>query len=1201
MLTQRCGLLGLAMLSLLCISQSSPAQTTAPPSSPTQPSGSVSQGQEVHRLQLEMLELMRRGQFVQAESVAKHILSWPLKSLGPEPLLVAAALHQLAFNHMDRASYKDAQALHERALQIRERALGPSRLEVAESLGFLALAMYEQGQYQAAQPLYERALRIAETSREPNASIILARIRSNLSWLRLKQGDPKTAQKLIEQVIQVQQTAFGITHKLVANSLGILAHTFMAQSRYEDAKSTYQRAVSMMEAVHDTPHPDIGAALTNLANVCQLLGDYAEAESLYQRALKILTETVGPAHPLTAEGLAKFASLRMSQGRYREARDLYQRAVQALEATLGPQHPTLAELLVSSASLLITQGDYATAQPLLERAIWIWRRSYGHTHDTIAKGMYTLGELHREVGNFNTAKTLLMQATEMWKTTLGPHHPTVAQGLNAQAILYATLGDSSKARSFLEPAIEIWQQVLGKPQPFVGRALTNLAEIMRSRGDHQAARPLLEQALELLEKLYGVKHHPELAPTLNSLALVLAAQHETDQAHTYFQRTEHIYESRIGPHHPHLAAVLISHAAALWFTAGTEAVQPLVERALQIQRAHFGLAHPSVAVSLTMLAQLKLAQNREREAQSLLEQALQIYEETLGDDSPALAQTLNLLGHLLWHRQQKANAQEYFLRSERLVEADAQRLIPHLAFAEQQAFLNITLPAQMSIRLSSLRQVTSRQDTYDHLFRWKGILVEALRRQTVFFQHLEHMPQFATQLQRLRELQILISGSYYQAHRLSVDNWKRRHTSLTQEKEKLERQLTKALPSHLGNDPLETMDLTTIRKQLYPGEAFVDVYRYYHWTSFDKGGEDRYIAFVISPHHPIGFVELGKASAIDEALHTWRTRVLRRHNAESAWLNLANLIWRPILNALPSTVQNLWLSPDDHLARLPWHLMLIDYPRTKHMLLTQINAARELVRLRRSARARRKRRQTTLLLIGDVDYGAASSKWRQGFSPLPATAEEVRHLKALGHVNQFETTLLTGAAVSKTAIETQISQATYVHLATHGFFDRQPGHIPSPDRLPEELTALANGASPSARSPLVMSGVALAGANFTDSETTAPGRLTAEEIVGWDLSQTDLLTLSACKTGVGDVVTSQGVIGLQTAVTAAGARSLLMSLWDVPDEATKVFMSTFYIHLWTQRLPAAKALRRAQEAVRREPKFAHPINWAAWVLVGEGW
>jgi len=115
--------------------------------------------------------------------------------------------------------------------------------------------------------------------------------------------------------------------------------------------------------------------------------------------------------------------------------------------------------------------------------------------------------------------------------------------------------------------------------------------------------------------------------------------------------------------------------------------------------------------------------------------------------------------------------------------------------------------------------------------------------------------------------------------------------------------------------------------------------------------------------------------------------------------------------------------------------------------------------------------------------------------------------------------------------------------------------------------------------------------------------LTAEELVGEDLNHCQLITLSACATGRGAAINGQGVMGLRAAFMAAGARSLVLSLWRVPDESTRLLMTAFYRNLWEKRLPLVLALRTAQEEVRHDlsGRFRPPVHWAGWVLAGQGW
>ncbi len=112
-------------------------------------------------------------------------------------------------------------------------------------------------------------------------------------------------------------------------------------------------------------------------------------------------------------------------------------------------------------------------------------------------------------------------------------------------------------------------------------------------------------------------------------------------------------------------------------------------------------------------------------------------------------------------------------------------------------------------------------------------------------------------------------------------------------------------------------------------------------------------------------------------------------------------------------------------------------------------------------------------------------------------------------------------------------------------------------------------------------------------------RLSAEEIAQLDLSKVDLVTLSACQSGRGQVYDGQGIIGLRSAFLAAGVKTLLMSLWPVDDEATAVLMREFYSEMWVTGKSPREALLSAQNKIQANEKWNAPFYWAGWVIVGQ--
>jgi CHAT domain-containing protein len=169
-----------------------------------------------------------------------------------------------------------------------------------------------------------------------------------------------------------------------------------------------------------------------------------------------------------------------------------------------------------------------------------------------------------------------------------------------------------------------------------------------------------------------------------------------------------------------------------------------------------------------------------------------------------------------------------------------------------------------------------------------------------------------------------------------------------------------------------------------------------------------------------------------------------------------------------------------------------------------------------------------------------------------------------------------------------------LHLATHGFF------YPDPTSSTTDNRDVAPAFKES-DDPMIRSGLVLANGNYAWQygrplgSGMEDGILTALEISQLDLSNVELVVLSACETGLGDIQGNEGVYGLQRAFKIAGAKYLIMSLWQVPDRETMQFMTTFYRNWLEEKMTIPEAFRKTQLEMR--DRFFNPYAWAGFVLV----
>ncbi|MFT7665078.1 MAG: CHAT domain-containing protein [Planctomycetota bacterium] len=271
--------------------------------------------------------------------------------------------------------------------------------------------------------------------------------------------------------------------------------------------------------------------------------------------------------------------------------------------------------------------------------------------------------------------------------------------------------------------------------------------------------------------------------------------------------------------------------------------------------------------------------------------------------------------------------------------------------------------------------------------------------------------------------------------------------------------------------------------------------------------------------------------------------------------------------------------------------------------LSYLSSGRRLVDAKEAVTASANR---NVIVVAAPDYGTQSedpSERPAGrfdgleWTPLPGTDSEAQAIMAM----MKGASLLTGKAASESALEA-VRAPHILHLATHGFFlGSQTGGIDSASRgltitgiepkgeLVEALEQMEN--------PLLLSGLVLAGANRQGTEQD-DGYMTALEMSGLDLQGTELVVMSACETGIGTVTAGAGVFGLRRAVALAGAKSQVMSLWKVSDDATTELMRVFYQGL-TSGLSRTDALRKAQRSLSATDKWNHPYFWSAFILSGD--
>jgi CHAT domain-containing protein/tetratricopeptide (TPR) repeat protein len=1149
-----------------------------------------------------------------------------------------------------------------------EKALQQARREIGTLLEWLALEQSRRGDWPAAlrrqrelAELWEQVhgkadYRAADARREveylqrlqgfaPDDARQLATADrlDTQAWEIETRGKPRDALSLAEEALKIRSRLLGENDARTALSLTLSGRLQDDLGNYAAAEPLYRRAVAISRKVLGENHPDFAQSLSNLGTVYSAQGAYARAEPLYREALEIVKRVLGEDHPAYAAGLNNLALLYKVQGAYAQAEPLYHQVLEIYRRVYGENHPAYAVALCNLANLLMAREDYAQAEPLLQQAIAVRKKVLPENHPDCAVTLNDLASLYDAQADYALAEPLYQQALTIRRKALGDGHPDVVSTLNNLAGLYLARGDYARAVPLLQQAEDSTKKTFGENHFRYALSLNNLAFLYRSRGDYARAMPLCRQALEIEQKALG-DSHPAYAATLNNLANIYQALGDYAQAEKLLRQSLQIKRRDLGADRPGYALGL-NNLAALYYDQGDYArAEPLYRQALEIHRRVFGENHPDYARNLNNLAAVYFAQGDWLRAEPLYEKAAEIRKRAFGESHPSYAVSLNNLGALYYARGD-------FLRAEPLLRQSLDIMRAQLAAAAiaQSQRQQLAMLEDVRFYLDSYLTLAVHGDrfaegAYREALAWKGIV---LRRQRLARAAAES-PELRKTFDRLRQVAAQLTLEAWATPDPAKEaGWRTLVAKLSGQKERLEADLSAACADFVKANRQVTLE--ELQSALPPDVALVDFLEYDHVLPPDpKAGrkqtwERRLLAFVVAPGQAVKMVPLGPAQPVREAIKIWRRTFGMSPDGAAAGRLLRQRLWEPLQGKL-QYARTLLVSPDGPLCQLPVGALPGKRPETYLLEERAIAVVPVPQLIPEIVRGRdRKRPPQNLLLLGNVDYDAQPAKGEPSaktgargpgrtlsedlihFDPLSGAQAEIAAIERLyrRQIGAQGITVLEQAQAGKQAFLAEARRHRCLHAATHGFFieDNLPSLVASGPLEKGRFGEMLLRPELAGLYPGLLSGLALAGANWSDKAGTFldpnadDGILTAEEIGAQNFDGMELVVLSACETGLGKAAGGEGLLSLQRAFQSAGARTVVASLWSVPDEETRSLMEAFYENQWQKQMGVLKALREAQlwvlsggpsRSVARGdaqatllPKRLSPQYWAAFVLSGD--
>ncbi len=982
---------------------------------------------------------------------------------------------------------------------------------------------------------------------------------------RLARQFTQIAFEMGNRIYHAQRFPQGHPHlAMIANSMGVLE---IAEGNHVAAASVLDEAIRIARSVYPRDrfpqgHPDLVLMLTNRARVAHLLGKWDTAEATYREAKN------------------------MALSLHREADN-------------GKFLTSLAIVDNNWGALASNRADLAQAYECYASAVNIYRRQFPVErfplgHPDLAIALHNLAVTQEALGETTRAMELADEAVTMLQR-LGQldeeDHciPETALAWETLARLARVIGDLDNAEFASRRSLKIRQRVFSETESRAGqvelaRSLMNLAGVAHSKGNSDEAATHLTEACQQLRKMPDRIASEQLARGLNNLALLEARRGSLS-----------------------IAGEQLAEALRI-----QEELYPL-------QR--FPIGHENINRARANYGRLLLDQGKTQEGIELVKQAYVAYE--------------NHYKTIAWG----------------LSESEGMNL-------------RETLPRLVDDLLSFWSpSLGTDAELYELIWRQRGIRNELLRSR---YQKIRERPEgttrqkFETYLTLRRDMACYyrtrgIQGSYF--------------ATLQERKESLERELS----GEIEYSPLDLTDagvtVKQLREHLAKTAAVVECFVFHN--SITKQAE--YAAFILTRDRPVKRVNLGPCEQIDASVRKWRAAIESAPQQIEDWKRLnryfpgskpqatpfptladgqiaTTSIWNPIASALPQGCELVYMLPDGALHFVPWAALPIDGGKRFLVEKVQILTAPSVPwLLQRLGQPNSLSGSDCLLAVGGVFYDEKPLRHSIVPSRSPVTwksqQSEMKYWKDphesylagsameshyLAHcADRREKIVLQGRSASLDTITDALPSARVALISTHGVYFQRPDAGSALMLDSRQILDPRERVTPWQRSPLTKLRLDLSGSSLPTESSQGTNEnvniLTAEHIASLSLPNLQLVILSACQTGLGEVDSGQELYGFASAFHLAGARNVISAQWSVNDYVTaRLTMMTGYYH-YREGASPSDSLRKAQlsylrspeksltwDGVSKPPQIAeqslspidnslrHPYYWAAFSLSGPG-
>ncbi len=823
-----------------------------------------------------------------------------------------------------------------------------------------------------------------------------------------------------------------------------------------------------------------------------------------------------------------------------------------------------------------------------------------------------------QLGNPFHAKSLSLNTLEFIKTQIPDQPIFKARCLTQLGLSYLNLGHNDDALESLLEAEGSFPQSDSKEK---ANCLDAIGQVYNNNKNKQLAAQYLEQAFRMRRNLFGPQS-VEVGNSYNNLGQVFL-QSDPLQAIIYFNRAKGIYEGQLGNSSRRALRTSINIAFADMEQENYDDALEQLNEVKSIYDATYQEDHPNKAYILTIIGNVYLKKGEYERALLNEREALEMYISLFGEKHPDVANTYFLIGEAMRAKREYKEAVKFYQHS---IYAN----IPDQTFADIYELPTLSNYFESNILLSSLygkavalsdlhfektlnvKDLVGSIDTY----RKCDDLITIIRRKRLNEQDKLRLGQIAKevyengiQLSLILSEQSLNRKKYIQTafdfcerSKSSVlleaitESKAKKFAGIPDEQIQLEDSLKdeisyleQQLAQQENADNQEMKDLLFSYQNSY--REFISNleanYPEYYNLKYDQSiatiasiqkhltdnmamlsyflGEDEIYIFIITAKG-MKAERKQKGENFDRLTSALRNAI--KYNSKSAFFKTAKSLHSLLIPSVPPNINELVILPDGVLGTLPFESFIDpdddseDYSKAKFLIKDYHISYDYSATLFNERIADETQINPEILLIAPISFENNEIR----MNALPGSEEEIDEIRYLFMGSNCETKVQTGNDASEANFKKEnLGKYRYLHFATHGLVNESE---PALSRI------------------------------FLKPGTNEDGSLYTGEIYNLDIDA-DLVTLSACETGLGKVAKGEGIVGLSRALQYAGANNIIVSLWQVADASTAQMMIEFYkYNLNNEHHGYNTALRKAKLSLLNSEEYARPYYWAPFILVG---